>query len=313
VEIKVFKMDRSKFKSPKMSKRRRIEKEFEDEFHQDDTFDVKVLSGKTSEKCNPIQDMKKLDEYMDHFCHGTPGVRYNMDDNSWDVDEMDDPEYDIPVYSRGHISNLLREATSFRNDAGFDITFPPCRRGAACVGRSKQAFIPGLEKPITLCALMSPDEYDRLVARGLPPAKQRNCVLCDRDACLQLFLFLAHSQTTLPDNLQATTRQFYRCESNIDDEYNRDYMVFPRLAKTAFILFPIVQPCFNLLRASVVEASDSAEPYWKIDDSRLTWHTPLSSDSQPKSIRQMLVGGDFPFGEQMSKNANRANHLESKQ
>lgn len=264
-------------------------------FDQEGTFSHAPI---ISEICNPIQDSKSLDAKLKTYCgDGVGGVRYSRDDDHWELDYADAD--DIPLYTREHISLLLREATSFRNDEGFTIKFPPCRLGTDCIGCS--GSIPGLDEPVVLCASMTPLEYENLVRNGQSPQTNNLCILDERIALLEIFVVLSRQLVDLPD-ITDLTYQSYRCESDIDGQYDSAHMIMPAIERTNTILFPIVQPCLHKLRSYKVDAHGAVEAAWFIDDSALSWHVPMSPTMNGPSLADMLAAGDYPFGVTLSLN-----------
>jgi hypothetical protein len=249
-----------------------------------------------NEMCNPVQDMKKVNEYIDLHCSANRllGAQAKwIGTNIWEAGS----DFDIPLFSREHIYKIMRTAGSFRLENGTTAAFPKCALGDDCIGC--KGVIPELKQAGALCAILTPQEYDVLITTGKHPSRIGMCILDERKSLAELFLVLSRQTVDLPDNIHTHVFQSYRCEFDTDGQYDSIDSIHPLINQTAAILFPIVQLSLYKLRCKFVPSTDVSEEYWQIDDSALSWHTPLSTSD---SLCGKLLANEFPFGIKMSIN-----------
>lgn len=172
--------------------------------------------------------------------------------------------HSLPLLGVAYERRLLGEAGTFPDPStpGRRIRFPPCSNGHNCIGMRNGDMqtrlrigngllgFPDDHPGVVLSALILPDEY-RSVAQGQPLPRPRLCILCYRIVFAD-FVYGARwcndgqMRGVVPPDRRV--QQLYANKVDSEDGYNTAYALQPLANAYDYLIAPIAEFRFTLLR-----------------------------------------------------------------
>jgi hypothetical protein len=182
----------------------------------------------------------------------------------------------LPVFTAEFESQLLAEAgthsVSMKSGHTVEFSFPPCCRGADCVGMTSR--LPGFCEAVpgvVLMAMMTPEEFQVFMETSVPPRVSRSCILCHRAHVSSFILSLRPNYNRVNGVSSGFTCQLYR---NLCDEpggYYKVYTLHPNPTRYEGIFDAIV----SFTRRQLFAFRDASQGgRWVIDQSSMVYLDP---------------------------------------